>query len=157
MARANPQWHTFRDGEVTVVFNGPHAYITPEWYLDSEGEVPTWNYSVVHVRGNVEIIEDSEGIIECLKALSTHAEKLWPSGWQFSIPEDLMGEALTKGIVEFKIKIVEIDFKMKLSQNRIREDRLGVARGLADSAEDRSYELLNSMLDLYLTEDKRFI
>ena len=30
MARANPQWRSFPDGgKVTVVFQGPHAYVSP--------------------------------------------------------------------------------------------------------------------------------
>lgn len=157
MARANSQWHTFQDSEVTVVFTGPHAYITPKWYIDSENEVPTWNYSVVHARGSVEIIEDFEGAVECLKSLSAHAEKLWPSGWKFSVPEYFMGDTLMKNIVAFKIKVVDMDFKMKLSQNRIREDRVSIAKGLAEKTDDRFYELLNSMLDLYLTEDNKFL
>ena len=33
LARANPQWRDFAaSGEVLVIFQGPHAYITPSWY-----------------------------------------------------------------------------------------------------------------------------
>src|SRR5437899_7910332 len=33
MARANPQWRSFKEGgEVLVMFQGPHAYISPSWY-----------------------------------------------------------------------------------------------------------------------------
>ena len=43
MARANPQWRHFADGrEVMVIFHGPHAYISPNWY-ESRPMVPTWN------------------------------------------------------------------------------------------------------------------
>src|SRR5260370_40830619 len=58
MARANPQWRDF-DGtqEALVIFQGPHAYISPSWYQASLS-VPTWNYAVAHAYGQPRIIED---------------------------------------------------------------------------------------------------
>src|SRR3954470_2539732 len=53
MARANPQWRQFP--EVTAIFHGPHTYVSPTWYT-SEGQVPTWNYAVVHARGRAELV-----------------------------------------------------------------------------------------------------
>src|SRR5688572_28058136 len=51
MARANPQWQGFREGEeVLAIFQGPHAYVSPSWY-ETELSVPTWNYAVVHACG----------------------------------------------------------------------------------------------------------
>jgi transcriptional regulator len=60
LARANPQWRFFAQSTVTVVFQGAHTYITPKWY--AENDVPTWNYSTVHIKGQVELIESYEGI-----------------------------------------------------------------------------------------------
>ena len=42
VAKANPVWRLF-DGctVVTVVFQGPHGYISPAWYA-SRQQVPTW-------------------------------------------------------------------------------------------------------------------
>src|ERR1700680_4492985 len=51
MARANPQWQSFAsEREALVIFQGPHAYISPSWY-DVAASVPTWNYAAVHVYG----------------------------------------------------------------------------------------------------------
>jgi transcriptional regulator len=33
-----------------MIFQGPHAYVSPTWYASSPA-VPTWNYSAVHVYG----------------------------------------------------------------------------------------------------------
>lgn len=41
---------------VLVVFHGPQVYITPGWYpgkAEHGRVVPTWNYAVVHVHGEV--------------------------------------------------------------------------------------------------------
>jgi transcriptional regulator len=49
MARVNPQWrHLTVDRDVLVVFQGPHAYVSPGWYATPG--VPTWNYAAVHLR-----------------------------------------------------------------------------------------------------------
>jgi transcriptional regulator len=42
-ARANPQWHDAGGQEVLVVFSGPRAYISPQWY-EAERVVPTWRW-----------------------------------------------------------------------------------------------------------------
>src|SRR5579871_5873948 len=45
VARANPHWRSF-DGraQALAMFDGPHAYISPSWYVTSPA-VPTWNYA----------------------------------------------------------------------------------------------------------------
>jgi len=147
LARANPHWKSFAGNQATVIFHGPHTYITPKWY--AENDVPTWNYSTVHVSGRIDLIETYDGIVECLKELTAHVERHWPSGWDFFIPDDLSDEILPKSIVGFKIKIDEINFKKKLSQNRTPADRAGVLRGLETRNDDNSRTILKEMLDLY--------
>ena len=54
MARANPHWQSFReDVEILIIFQGPHAYISPSWYTTSLA-VPTWNYAAIHAYGSIE-------------------------------------------------------------------------------------------------------
>ncbi|MFN2392340.1 MAG: FMN-binding negative transcriptional regulator, partial [Pyrinomonadaceae bacterium] len=43
LARANPQWKNFLCSESLVVFQEPHAYISPLLY-EEKISVPTWNY-----------------------------------------------------------------------------------------------------------------
>src|SRR3970040_943767 len=58
VARANPQWQHLASGaDVMVMFQGPHAYISPTWYVTPG--VPTWDYAVVHVYGSARAIEDT--------------------------------------------------------------------------------------------------
>lgn len=147
MAKANPQWKYFVDSQVTAIFHGAHTYITPEWYAD--GDVPTWNYSVVHIKGKVELIESYEGLVNCLKDLTIHVERHWPSGWDFFIPADLSGDILTKSIMGFRISTDEIAFKKKLSQNRSALDRVGIFKGLEGRPDAGSKEVLADMLELY--------
>ncbi len=147
LARANPHWKSFANSQATVIFHGPHTYITPKWY--AENDVPTWNYSTAHVTGKIELIESHDGIVGCLKELTTHVERRWPSGWEFFIPDDLTGDILPKSIVGFKIKVDEINFKKKLSQNRTPVDRAGVLKGLETRDDDNSRSVLSEMMKLY--------
>ena len=55
-ARANPHFGYIAGGptEALVIFTGPDAYITPEWYRTKQETgrvVPTWNYVAVHAYG----------------------------------------------------------------------------------------------------------
>lgn len=143
MARANTQWQCFKKSPVTVIFNGPHSYITPKWYR--RNDVPTWNYMAVHARGTAEVIEDYSGLVGCLKDLTAHVERHWPSGWEFFMPEDLSNDRLVKSIVGFRIKVENIDFKKKLSQNRSHEDQDGVIKGLTQRGDDQSRMIRREM------------
>ena len=147
LAKANPHWKILPNNQVTVIFNGPHTYITPVWY--AENDVPTWNYSTVHVSGSVELIETYDGIVDCLKELTSHVERYYSSGWSFFIPDDLQGDILPKNIVGFKIKIESINFKNKMSQNRSSADRVGILKGLDSRADDSSRAVLKEMRKLF--------
>lgn len=154
LARANPMAKVLGQSPVTVIFQGAHTYITPMWYL--EDDVPTWNYSAIQVDGDVQLIEDYEGILGCLKELNEHVERLWPSGWQFFVPDDLAGaDVLPKAIVGFRILTNAIQFKRKLSQNRSMEDRAGVLRGLETRSDEQSRKVLADMVRLYLSSGER--
>lgn len=147
MARANPHSRVLANGPVTVAFHGPHAYISPVWY--KENDVPTWNYSAVHIVGQVDLVEDYEGLLECLRLLSAHAEGHWPSGWDFYLPDDLKSPTiLTKSIVGFKIRAASFTYKKKLGQNRSHADREGVVKGLATRADSQSLGVRDEMLKM---------
>ena len=148
LARANPHAKLLeRSGGVYVIFHGPHAYITPKWYV--ENDVPTWNYAVVHVRGACTMIADFKGITECLKKLTAHIEGGNPDGWKFWLPEDLSDPAVVeKSIVGFRIHAESIQSKLKLNQNRSEADREGVITGLKERRDDLSRGVLELMENL---------
>lgn len=131
MARANPQWQHFStEAEVLVIFQGPHAYITPSWYT-SEFNVPTWNYAVVHAYGTPRLIEEPEKIQRMLDELVDYHEAPRTPPWTFEWSERHVN--LTKAIVAFELPITRLEGKFKLNQNRSAEDRAGVIQGLDSS------------------------
>jgi transcriptional regulator len=131
MARANPQWQHFVEGsKVLVVFQGPHAYVSPSWY--SSPGVPTWNYAVVHLRGIPRLLE-GESELEALVEQITHVhESNLPNPWKPNLTGERRSKLLNM-IVGFEIEITHIQGKFKLSQNRPPEDQRSVVDKLSQS------------------------
>jgi transcriptional regulator len=129
VAKANPVWRLF-DGatKVTVVFQGPHGYISPAWYV-SHDMVPTWNYATVHVNGKPRLIAEHE-LTALLEALVKKHEGPDTTAWSIGKVREETLETLKKEIVGFKIPIDKIAGKFKLGQNRVTEDRRGAINGL---------------------------
>ena len=130
VARANPIWRSFESGrEALAVFQGPHAYVSPDWYV-SPDQVPTWNYLAVHAYGTPRLLEGDE--LAHLAALSARNEAdLAPKApWTLEkMPAETVA-AMAKGVVAFEIEIARLEGKAKLSQNRGADDIAGAAAGL---------------------------
>jgi transcriptional regulator len=135
VARANAQWQCFRgDEEVLVIFQGAHAYVSPSWYR-AEKAVPTWNYVAAHAYGVPRLIEDPQGLRRLLAAMVQTYEAGFPQPWSLErLPEEFV-ERMVLGIVGFEIPITRLEGKLKLSQNRSREDREGVVEALREYGE----------------------
>jgi len=134
MARANPQWQAF-DGtcEVLVIFQGPHAYISPSWYGEKLS-VPTWNYTAVHAYGKPRVIEDTAELYSSLQDLIQRSESGFEKPWMFdSLPDDYV-QNLMRGTVGFEMEITRLEGKFKISQNRPEGDQIRVAATLHASS-----------------------
>ena len=138
-ARANPQWRSIEGQRVLFIFHGPHAYISPRWYLEPEKNVPTWNYAVAHVYGRVRVIHDTQELERIVTALASQYEAGAEKPWRFEDTGE-GGRARLKAIVGFELSAEEIQVKLKLNQNHVEGNVRGAVAGLrsqssADSAE----------------------
>jgi transcriptional regulator len=116
MARANPHWKVLeKSGKAKVIFQGPHGYISPSWYVPAEDNVPTWNYAVVHVSGSFELISDQRAAYSDMQKLVNKFETDYQSGWTLPESEPEI-ENLLKHITVFRITDLEFTAKFKLSQ-----------------------------------------
>ncbi|MEE8189673.1 MAG: FMN-binding negative transcriptional regulator [Kiloniellales bacterium] len=134
MARANPQWRDLellsaKGGEALVIFQGPHAYVSPNWYAGSQA-VPTWNYVAVHAYGTPGLIEDSVRVRALLERLTERHEQCSPKPWSLAGQEEKYTSAMIRGVVAFEIPVARLEAKAKLNQNKGPEDRAGVIAGL---------------------------
>jgi len=134
MARANPQWRDFKsEQKVLVIFQGPHAYVSPSWY-EVELSVPTWNYAVVHAYGIPRLLEDSEELYKLLKILIETHEAQFENQWPFQLPDEYL-QKMMRGIVGFEIEITRLEGKFKMSQNRTESERENVIAALQESSD----------------------
>jgi transcriptional regulator len=120
MARANPQWRGFAGGDqALVIFQGPHAYISPNWYLAQQA-VPTWNYSAVHAYGTPVLVENAGDIRALLDDTvgTFEAAFMKPDQWSTARAGDDYIDKMAQAIVAFEMPITRLEGKRKLSQNR---------------------------------------
>ena len=128
-ARANPQWRDIKAQRAMFIFQGPHAYISPRWYLEPEKNVPTWNYAVAHIYGRVRVIHDTTELATIVTALAEQYEAGAQKPWRFA-DTDASGPARLKAIVGFELSADAIQVKLKLNQNHVEGNVRGAIEGL---------------------------
>ena len=143
-ARANPQWRDIEGQRALFIFHGPHAYISPRWYLEPEKNVPTWNYAVAHVYGRVRVIHDSGELERVVTALARQYEAGAEKPWRFEDTGE-GGRARLKAIVGFELAAEEIQVKLKLSQNHVAGNVRGAVEGLRSQNSAGSAEVADWM------------
>jgi transcriptional regulator len=143
MAKANRHWQLFSEKETLVIFNGPHTYISPSWYISAVA-VPTWNYVTIHVYGIPKLMGTDAELNDMLNETVAQNEASLPHPWTPHLPEEMKAK-LHQAIVGFEIEITRIEAKFKLGQNRSREDRDKMVRTLQASGDADSMRLAEFM------------
>jgi transcriptional regulator len=130
VARANPHWEIMNGSEESfVIFQGPHAYVSPTWYKNAPA-VPTWNYAVIHAYGKPTFRDDREFVETVLRELVQKHESGRTAPWRIEDQPADFHERMLAHIVGFEMPVLKIEAKFKLGQNRRLEDRIGTVEGL---------------------------
>jgi transcriptional regulator len=137
LAKANIHSNIDETKEVCFIFNGEHAYISPTYY-ETTFNVPTWNYSAVHIYGNIQYIDDNETVWQLLQETTEIYEG--QDGWK--LPQEEKFKDLTKFIRFFEINIISIEAKFKFNQNKTQEDIEKVIQSLRNK---KQIEVANFM------------
>jgi transcriptional regulator len=115
MARANAHSGLLAaGGESLVVFQGPHAYISPSWYAD-RATAPTWDYIAVHCYGTPRVHAGEEAernVRRLVDAMETGGREPW-SMEELPRPDV---EAMLRNVTSFEIALSRIEAKFKLNQ-----------------------------------------
>lgn len=120
---ARPNRHAELAGRrAMLVFQGPHAYVSPTWYGKPTEHVPTWNYVVVHVYGRVEALTEEESAA----ALERLVER-FEATWTVAPP---VRAQLGRAVQGLRLVPDRVEAKLKLSQNRDEADARRVAEAL---------------------------
>jgi transcriptional regulator len=134
LARPNAQWRDLEPGtEALAVLVGPDAYISPSFYEEKRltGKVvPTWNYTTVLAHGSLTRHEEPEWLVPHVRRLVDRQESGRFMPWSIDDAPDGYVETMVKAIVGVELRIMRLEAKRKLSQNRSDADIEGVIAGL---------------------------
>lgn len=138
LARQNPHRNMAGSGEAMLIFAGPDAYVSPAWY-PSKAEhgraVPTWNYEVVHVYGELVWFDDHDRLLDHVDRLSRTHEAGRDQPWSITDAPAGYIDRLLAGIVGLEMRPTRVEAKRKLSQNKSVADYDGVVAGLEAASE----------------------
>lgn len=110
--------HGLGGGELLVVVQGPHGYVSPGWYGDTPS-VPTWNFVSAHLSGIPEVLTPEENL-RVLDKLVERFESGMPQPrllWERPNDPEFVTR-MEKGTVGFRLTPTRVVAKRKLSQNR---------------------------------------
>jgi transcriptional regulator len=133
LSRANPQKKTFGEHEALLIFQGAHTYISARWY--TEVDVPTWDYMIVHVYGNVREIRGDELYSLLSRLVENHEVN---SSYRLEgLPQNMVQKEI-KGVFGFAMEVTRMDAGYKLSQGKTREERGNIVRELEKRGDEDS-------------------
>jgi transcriptional regulator len=129
---------------VLAIFQGPHAYISPQWYATKQEHgkvVPTWNYTIVQARGTMQVHDDAAWIRGQLQELTTQQESGFPQPWSVDdAPRDYTDKML-QALVGIEIPVRQMTGKWKVSQNQPAVNRESVVHALSAQADPQSFAM----------------
>lgn len=85
--------------------------------------VPTWNYALTQVRATATLHDDEAWKLEQVRPLTHHFEQGHDPQWRVEGMDEGFRSSQLRGIIGIELKVVSIEGKGKLSQNRPDIDR----------------------------------
>lgn len=133
--------HGLGGGEVLVIFQGAHGYVSPSWYEPESSRAPTWNFTAAHCWGTPQILS-TEDNLEVLVRLTAHFEQhvdepMWLD------PE--WARPVSRGTVGLRIPIDRFVCKVKMSQDKDPQSVQNVIDALRAPGHYRQPELADDM------------
>lgn len=133
VARANPHWRVSKSTQSLAIFQGPHAYMSPQWYpskQESGKVVPTWLYVSIHAHGRLTAIEDASWLKQQIEELTNLHEAGSETPWKVSDAPESYIASLSRGIVGLEFAVVRLEAAWKLNEEENLSDLDGTQRGL---------------------------
>ena len=143
VGRPDEKLHELGQHEMLFIVQGPHGYISPGWYANSD-VIPTWNHVTAHLYGTPEVLDDAENF-EVLEGLVDHFEKRMPHPVALDIDEQA-ARRIAKGTVGLRLRVARFDARLKLSQNKSPEVFDRIVGGLEGDGPYSSPTLAAEML-----------
>lgn len=124
IANHNPMRELLVENEdMLLIFSGPNAYISSSWY--EEPDIPTWDYTAVHINAKIQIQSDNELEISLMNLIqrfeNNQPEKLTVENIPTKIWNDNFKEITGFWLQPYKAAGIE-----KLHQGFIKKDVINI-------------------------------
>ncbi len=145
VSRANPHAQLFDNNQTALaIFTGAHTYISSSWY--EQENVSTWNYSAVHVYGQIRVLTVDE-LRNDVEKLTAKYEKSVEKPFLVPQMSPEMVNAQLKGIVGFELTMSDVQAQAKLSQNRKDTDYQHIIKQLEKTDDAQAHQVATEMRD----------
>jgi len=114
LGRPDEELHGLGEGEMLVVVQGEHGYVSPSWYAPGATRAPTWNFSVAHLYGVPEVLSEEENLrtlTRLVERFERHVEKPMYLDPEWATP-------FARGTVGIRLRADRFVCKRKLSQDK---------------------------------------
>ena len=137
MARNNPQLQQLDGHEVSIIIQGPHAFVAASCY-QRQPAVSTWNYAIAELTGKARLL-DADGTLALVRQQEAHSapDMLQAADYQ---------QQLVKAIVGVEIRLNSVKGRFKLSQNKPEAEQQAVIEYLQQSEQPATvWQLMQSV------------
>ena len=121
LARSNPQLKQLDGAEVTIVIQGPHAFVPASCY-QQQPAVSTWNYALAELKGTARLL-DAEQTLALVRKQEAHSAPAMLQAADYQ-------QKLVQAIVGVEISLSSVTGRFKLSQNKPQAEQQAVIRYL---------------------------
>jgi transcriptional regulator len=101
-------------GEMLVIIQGNHGYVSPSWYAPGATRAPTWNFTVAHCYGVSEVLGEEENVT----VLARLVERFEREVEQPLYLDREWATPVARGTVGVRIPVSRFNCKRKLSQDK---------------------------------------
>ncbi|MCK0154485.1 FMN-binding negative transcriptional regulator [Alcanivorax sp. S6407] len=132
--RANPLSQLTGSHPALVIFHGPQGYITPSWYASKAEHgkvVPTWNYAVTQVHGQLRVVDDGQWVQRQIRLLTDQQEQGRAQPWAVDDAPAEFIDRMAGALVGLEIRITGMAGKNKASQNQPAANQRSLLSALA--------------------------
>ena len=131
-----------KNENVLVVFNGPHCFVSADWY-ETKQVGSTWNYITVHAKGKIKFL-DEQGTYKAVNAITDKYVGHNKAASFDKLSQEYI-DRLVKAIAGFEIEVLSFDNVFKLSQNHDESDRKKIIEALMERADAGSIAIAEEM------------
>ncbi len=114
LGRPDEEIHGLGSGEVLLIVQGTHGYVSPSWYAPGATPAPTWNFTVAHCYGTPRILDETENLAVLTRLVETFERRVEEPLWL----DQEWGAQIARGTVGVRIPIDRFVAKRKLSQDK---------------------------------------